>query len=100
MKEFLTTIRISRFSSDFSEVATLDYEETDVARSFDDFFKQNKVIEHFNHWEEPDYFKTSEQKRFFDEWFADYIASPDDPYLKAEILSVEEVQYEDEEEAV
>jgi hypothetical protein len=33
MKEFLTTIRISRFSSDFSEVDTLDYEETDVART-------------------------------------------------------------------
>jgi hypothetical protein len=98
MKEFLTTIRISRFSSDFSEVDTLDYEETDVARTFDDFFKQNNVIEHFNHWENPDYF-TSEQKQFFGEWFADYAANPDDPYLKAEILSVEEVQYEDEKEA-
>jgi hypothetical protein len=98
MKEFLTTIRISRLSSDFSEVATLDYEETDVARSLNDF-EQNKIVEHFNHWEDPDYFKTPEQKQFFDEWFADYIASPDDPYLKAEILSVEEVQYEDEKEA-
>ena len=97
MKDFLTTYRISRFSSDFSEVDALDYERIDVAKSLNDF-KKNKIVETLWLFDDPDYF-TPEQEKFFDEWFADYEANPDDLFLKAEILSVEEIQYEDEKEA-